>query len=168
MEVHDSEGPLYQNVLTYCPACQSAHPFTVKVYQPEKKRPDGTDYPIWSWNGSLESPTFEPSMLCYSTVHRCAGEHHPQECPGDCGSPGHLVGTRIGDRIAWKKTDQQGERVLGHNTPHTQETPYGNCHSYLRDGVWDFLGDSAHQVRGKVPMVPLPDWLAGDDEPDEE
>lgn len=34
------------------------------------------------------------------------------------------------------------------------------CHSFLRDGIWDFLGDSGHALAGqKVPMVPLPDWV---------
>jgi len=35
------------------------------------------------------------------------------------------------------------------------------CHSYLVDGVWQFLGDCTHDLAGQhVPMVPVPDWLA--------
>lgn len=35
-----------------------------------------------------------------------------------------------------------------------------HCHSYLRAGVWEFLGDSTHSLAGqKVKMVPIPDWL---------
>lgn len=34
------------------------------------------------------------------------------------------------------------------------------CHSYLRDGVFNFLADSTHELAGqKVPMPDLPDWL---------
>lgn len=34
------------------------------------------------------------------------------------------------------------------------------CHSFLRDGVWDFLTDSTHQYAGqKVDMRPLPEWI---------
>jgi hypothetical protein len=34
------------------------------------------------------------------------------------------------------------------------------CHSFVRSGVWDFLGDCTHALVGKqIPMVPLPDWL---------
>lgn len=34
------------------------------------------------------------------------------------------------------------------------------CHSFLRDGHWQFLPDSTHSLAGKtVPMVPLPDWV---------
>lgn len=35
------------------------------------------------------------------------------------------------------------------------------CHSYIKNGVWDFLTDSNHSLAGKkVPMVPVPDWIA--------
>lgn len=34
------------------------------------------------------------------------------------------------------------------------------CHSFLNDGVWEFLGDCTHEMAGqRVPMVPLPDWV---------
>lgn len=39
--------------------------------------------------------------------------------------------------------------------------PERRCHVFIRDGVIDFLSDSAHKLAGqKVPMVDLPDWLA--------
>lgn len=50
--------------------------------------------------------------------------------------------------------------MLGHNLPHTVSPAWGNCHSFLRAGRWQFLGDSAHALAGQtVDMVPLPDWL---------
>lgn len=34
------------------------------------------------------------------------------------------------------------------------------CHSFIRKGQWEFLGDSTHALAGQnVPLVPLPDWL---------
>ena len=47
---------------------------------------------------------------------------------------------------------------------------YGNnpdghktCHSFLRAGVWEFLGDSTHAFAGQnIPMVDLPEWLANE------
>lgn len=34
------------------------------------------------------------------------------------------------------------------------------CHSFLRNGVWQFLPDSTHQLAGQnFDMVPLPVWL---------
>lgn len=39
------------------------------------------------------------------------------------------------------------------------------CHSFLRGGVWEFLGDCTHAMAGqRVPMVPLPEWLSDDRE----
>lgn len=34
------------------------------------------------------------------------------------------------------------------------------CHSYLRAGVFEFLGDSTHSLAGQhVPMLDLPEWV---------
>lgn len=34
------------------------------------------------------------------------------------------------------------------------------CHSFLKAGVFEFLGDCTHALKGqRVPMVPLPDWF---------
>ncbi len=34
------------------------------------------------------------------------------------------------------------------------------CHSFLRDGVFEFLGDCTHMLAGKkVAMPDLPDWF---------
>lgn len=36
------------------------------------------------------------------------------------------------------------------------------CHSFIRNGHWEFLADSTHELAGQtVPMVPLPDWFMG-------
>ncbi len=44
-------GKLY---LFHCPGCGCSHPFEVEA-------PGGSG---WTWNGSLEKPTFSPSLLC--------------------------------------------------------------------------------------------------------
>ena len=34
------------------------------------------------------------------------------------------------------------------------------CHSFLRDGVWEFLQDCTHSLAGqKVPLPDLPPWV---------
>lgn len=34
------------------------------------------------------------------------------------------------------------------------------CHSFIRNGNWEFLGDSWHELAGQtVPLPPVPDWL---------
>ena len=36
-----------------------------------------------------------------------------------------------------------------------QDEHHPRCHSWLRDGVWQFLGDSTHAMAGQhVPMIP--------------
>jgi len=53
-----------------------------------------------------------------------------------------------------------------YHKPNHAAVPAGGeirCHSYLRAGVWEFLADCTHTMAGQqVPMVDLPDWIAGD------
>lgn len=45
---------------------------------------------------------------------------------------------------------------LGYDGPTEEHV----CHSFVRAGAWEFLGDSTHALAGQtVPMVPVPDWL---------
>lgn len=37
--------------------------------------------------------------------------------------------------------------------------PETRCHSFIRNGQWEFLGDCGHPLRGLIPLEPLPDWL---------
>jgi hypothetical protein len=37
----------------HCPGCGYDHPFHV---------------PAWKWNGSLDKPTFTPSLMCFGTM----------------------------------------------------------------------------------------------------
>lgn len=42
------------------------------------------------------------------------------------------------------------------------------CHSYLRAGVFQFLGDCEHElVNQHVPMPDLPDWVVNRPDPEE-
>lgn len=37
------------------------------------------------------------------------------------------------------------------------------CHSFLRNGQWQFLGDCTHALANQtVAMLPLPDWVVGE------
>lgn len=40
----------------HCPGCEHSHAFTVGG--------DASKHPSWTWNGSLDRPTFKPSLLC--------------------------------------------------------------------------------------------------------
>lgn len=42
--------------------------------------------------------------------------------------------------------------------------PVKKCHSFLRNGIWEFLSDCTHSLVGqKVPMIDLPDWMINDE-----
>lgn len=165
--VADGDGePLYRNVIVWCPGCDSRHHFTVEVLDPSYTRSDGSPEPVWDWDGNLVTPTFSPSLLCYSSVHLC--EHTYWVCPaelgGECEDRSHWVGYRLpdGSAVAPKVHEPVPEgavKALVHSSPHDNPA-WGNCHSFLRAGRWEFLSDSAHGLAGQtVEMVPLPDGL---------
>jgi len=34
------------------------------------------------------------------------------------------------------------------------------CHSFLKNGIWEYLNDCTHEMAGKkVPLPDLPDWV---------
>jgi hypothetical protein len=54
--VYGGENGTSKVVAVQCPACGYEHPFLVISANPGR--------PTWTWNGSLDKPTFHPSMLC--------------------------------------------------------------------------------------------------------
>lgn len=46
-------------LMFFCPGCRGGHSFDTK-----RASPPG---PVWSWNGSMERPTFTPSLLVRGT-----------------------------------------------------------------------------------------------------
>jgi len=196
--------PAYKQVMTFCPACQQAHSFTIEVFNkpdgtPYTHRTDGTPQPVWGWDGNLEWPTFTPSMLAYYTVHLCPPDYvhsevcerytatctcgleqfatkgHAPECPQsqpECEHKGHGIEWLLPDGTLRRITSSDDRdnppegwtEVYTTGLPHAVDPPFGNCHSFLKGGQWQFLGDCAHAMAGQtVAMVPLPDWLMGGD-----
>jgi hypothetical protein len=154
--------PAYRDIIVFCPGCQQQHRFTVEILNGSFTRADGSAKPVWTFDGNFERPTFTPSMLAYSTVHLCPEDYvHYEVCedPDNCGNIGHAI---LNDDLTPHKIDQAEpeKRIYGHNKPHVVEPAWGNCHSFLTNGQWQFLGDSAHKLAGQtVPAVPLPDWM---------
>lgn len=71
-----SEIPTGRACWTWCPACQLAHRF--EILGEDGSHPDRPQGDYWTWDGDLERPTFEPSMLVQWTStgpperqHRC-------------------------------------------------------------------------------------------------
>ena len=83
-------------VAWYCPGCKETHAVPVAGHSSGRG---------WEWNGSLEYPTLNPSILC-----NVGGANHMQPI----------------------------------------------CHTYIRDGKIQFLGDCTHELAGKI--VDIPEW----------
>lgn len=102
-----------------CPGCGDEHVVNVK---------EGSPRPRWIWNGSLERPTFHPSILVRS------GHYVPHHKEGDS---------------CWCSFNAE-LRAKGE-----PEEPFSCylCHSFVCDGMIQFLDDCSHALAGKT--VPL-------------
>jgi hypothetical protein len=111
-----TEGQLH----FHCPGCNEVHTVTpANAVLAGQVR--------WGWNGSMDAPTFSPSILVTS---------------------GHYVYGHTSEHC-W----------CTYNREHA-DTPASfvcyRCHSFVRDGIIQFLGDCTHALANQT--VPLPQW----------
>lgn len=106
-------------VLFMCPGCNRYHGVNT-----DPKNPNAVTSAVWGWNGSLESPTFRPSILL-----------HPHET--------------VMKEIPEGLNEQELKEFLDANRV---STPL--CHSYVRDGKIEFLSDSTHELSGRTVDLP--------------
>lgn len=80
----------------------------------------------WQWNGDVERPTFSPSVLVTTGHHVPHGDREKNGC--------------------WCSYNAEN---------HAAPAPFGcyRCHSFVRDGQVQFLGDCTHALAGQT--VPL-------------
>lgn len=102
---HVTDGDLRYDALMFCcPGCASNGSSGLHML-PIKDSGNTGERSAWTWDGNLEAPTLDPSIL--TIMHE-----------------GFV------------------------------------CHSYLRAGVFEYLGDCSHPlVNQHVPMSPLPLWV---------
>lgn len=84
--------------------------------------------PRWTYNGNPDKPTFSPSVLVRT---------------------GHYVSDRKSTDDCW----------CDYNAEHPDDpAPFTCviCHSFVRDGRIQFLGDCTHALAGQT--VDLPEW----------
>jgi hypothetical protein len=99
--------------LFYCPGCENHHAVYV----------EGADFPHkWQWNGSMDKPTFSPSLLLKAPmwIPPVTGENYEE----------------------FKKN------------PWTQTQVETICHSFIKDGMIQFLGDCTHHLKGQTVEIP--------------
>ena len=97
-------------------------------------RGPGGSRPSWEWNGSRDSPTLSPSLLVTS------GHHVAGHDGGDC----------------WCTYNAENP---GEPAPFRCQV----CHSFVRDGRIQFLGDCTHELAGQT--VDIPEWPRSHSEP---
>lgn len=90
----------------------------------------------WSWNSDGDKPTVSPSILARWTRFDGSDEEM----------------TRILDEY---KLPEDRELMLADKRISVV------CHSFIRDGQWQFLTDCTHALAGQT--VDIPDWPHGED-----
>lgn len=87
--------------------------------------------PRWGFNGDEAKPTFSPSLLVRSG-HFARDDQRPGECYCDAEERGVDAGS----------------------------FSCSICHSFVRDGMIEFLGDSTHDLAGQTVALPEypPEW----------
>jgi hypothetical protein len=106
-------------VIFWCPGCNSHHGVAT-----DPNNPNSMTGAKWSWNGSLERPTFSPSILV-----------HPHE----------TVPVEIPEGLS-------GEALTRFLDANRVTTP--RCHSFVRDGRIEFCSDSGHSLSGQTVDLP--------------
>jgi hypothetical protein len=101
----------------HCPGCGSSHQVTV----------EGTrngSLAKWGWNGSIDKPTFSPSILIRSG-------HYADGLSGQCWCTYNAA-----------RPNEPASFVCS------------VCHSFVADGRIQFLGDCTHALAGQTVEIP--------------
>lgn len=87
-------------------------------------------------------------------------------CPGCAAAEGEGTGLHLLPVNSETKTPSwqwNGDLEAPTLSPSILSQGACRCHSYLRDGVFEFLSDSDHPLSGQsVPMPDLPDWAVNE------
>lgn len=91
------------------------------------------------------------------------------QCPGCQAAKGwgglHQIGVLgpAGEPAYGKQWEWDRDLETPTVSPSILVTGRGTCHSFLKNGQWQFLADCTHPLAGQtVDMVDLPEWLVGE------
>lgn len=82
------------------------------------------------------------------------GKMYVFHCPG-CGY-GHPFEVDAPNRAGWKWNGSFDAPTFHPSLLVNKDYPASRCHSWVKDGKIEFLGDSHHALKGQT--VELPDW----------
>ncbi|WP_027489383.1 DUF6527 family protein [Rhodanobacter sp. OR92] len=122
----DAEGRFWQ-VRINCPGCGRVHGMQTDWTPAGMERSPHIGHAQWGFNGNLDAPTFSPSIKA-TTGHYC----NPGQTIGNCACD---FQERFPDEEPW-------------------DVPCGICHSFVRDGRIQFLGDCTHALAGQTVDLP--------------
>ncbi len=111
-------------LIWWCPGCDGPH----------RINHGSGPGPRWGWNGSVESPTFTPSVLITWTE------------PANL----HALDLLRRDLADAERRRNAGEQHV--KVPQAAKV----CHSFVVDGQMQMLGDCTHALAGQT--VPIPPW----------
>lgn len=114
-KIHQFADNLY---VFHCPGCACGHQVAVNGNRME----NGSG---WQWNGSVDTPTFNPSILVRSKEMTAAGELQYERW--------------MRDEISCPEHFESRDVV---------------CHSFVRDGKIMFLADCTHKLAGQTVEIP--------------
>lgn len=109
-----ADGQGHRFLVFMCPGCQEPH--EVCVQGPG---------PLWTWNGSVDTPTFTPSIKVMS---------------------GHYAGAEPDNGCWCKYNAEHPDQPVAFTC--------NLCHSFVTDGRIQFLGDCTHALAGQTVDLP--------------
>lgn len=121
MKIRTVQQPAQFQYMIFCPGCRCGH--GLRVGQ--------SDGPNWSFNGEMERPSFQPSLLI---------EGHDFTPKGRA------------EFEAWRAAGYPREN----DQPKQFESAPTICHSFITNGQIQFLDDCTHALKGQT--VPLEDF----------
>lgn len=125
--ITDAEGR-FTSVRIHCLGCGHDHTLPTDWTPPGMSRSPHVGACRWGFDGNLDAPTFTPSIKA-TVGHYC----NTPPVPGNCACD---FQDRFPDEEPW-------------------DIPCGICHSFVRNGRIEFLGDCTHALAGQT--VDLPD-----------
>jgi hypothetical protein len=143
----DRHGFMHREPAYWCPVCKAPHP--INTTEPGR--------PKWAWNGSVDAPTFTPSVLMFYTRPAEGTEFFKLKRGGKKRAEEYATqaaAQTVADALAaqgdpgWVPVPRQRE-----SKPAERVTL---CHAWIRDGNIEILPDTPGGLGGHT--LPLEEW----------
>jgi hypothetical protein len=144
----DRAGYEHREPAYWCPVCKTPHAINVT----EEGRPR------WRWNGSVDDPTFTPSVLMFYTRPAVGDEVFKLKRAGKKRSEEYATreaAQAVADQLA-VQGDTGWVPVPRKRPTEAGPTRVTICHAHVRDGNIEILPDTPGELSGQT--LPLEEW----------